>query len=304
MKFASPFACNTAAVTPSQLVAGTDTLGGVATVNLSGTAFGVSGNACGSASSCTCSGTGSGESAFSCAGFTAGLYGSGAAAAQFTPAAQSMVLRADGACGWFLPSPTPMLIGLDGVVQLPPQQPACGGIPCGLAGSSCWAVQVTRNASTTAQTFWVGASGIVYLPLAQQMGLPFPAISMINGGNGNTSAPNSVALTNVYYSKPPQLTAYSCVRVNVSASGAVVVDVTDATFAIIHGGECSAGCGGPPQSPRSFSGSRDRDEQQILHWRRRREPCDDQRPSRRCCLRVAVLVLDDVCERGAAHLWF
>ena len=238
LNFASPYACNTAAVTPAQLIAGTDALGGIANVNLSGTAFAVAGNPCGGASSCTCSGTTNG---LTCSGFVANIYGTSAAVVLYTPLTQSLILRADGACGWIYPSPSSTLLPLDGVVQLPQQQPACGGVPCGYAGSSCWAVGVARNGTIYAQTLWVGASGLTYIPLPQQLSPPFPAISAINAGVGNVAAPNTVSLSNVYYSKRPQLTAYSCVRVNLSAVGTAIIDTTDSSFAVTRDGELVSG---------------------------------------------------------------
>lgn len=141
LRYASPFACNPASVSVSQLTSGSDTFGGIANLNLSGTAFAVTGgNPCGSAYSCSCSGTGSGNYALTCPGFTAGIWGSGSGAALYIPAAQSVIIRADGACGWFYPYPSPTLVPLDGTVLL--TQPSCGGIPCGYGGSSCWQAQV------------------------------------------------------------------------------------------------------------------------------------------------------------------
>ena len=210
--YATPYAC-TAATSVATLLAGTDLTAGFASVNLSGTAFAVSGDTCGGAPSCTCSGAGGPV----CGPFSASTY-TGAGVVQFYPAAQSATLLTDGLCASWL---SPALLPLHGTVLNPPV--SCGGIPCGVAGSSCMTLPVTRQNATTNQTFWVSARGLLYLPLPVQTTRPFPTITAANAGTA--AAPNTVTYSNIWYSHHALLTAWSCVHVVVnSATGAVAVD--------------------------------------------------------------------------------
>jgi hypothetical protein len=131
--YATPYACTGTTSVPA-LLAGTIPTAGVANVNLSGTAFAVSGSAavCNGAQSCTCSGSPTPV----CSVFSASTY-QGAGVIKYSLAGQAVVLIADGNCGSWIPPNG--LVPLDGVVMS--TAPACGGVPCGLAGSSCSTVQ-------------------------------------------------------------------------------------------------------------------------------------------------------------------
>ena len=160
------------ATTAATLLAGTDLAMGYANVNLSGTAFMVSGTTtqCAGASSCTCSCNCNGP-LVACTGWSLWTAG-GAGVIKFSAATQSLVILANGGCGGFVPSPNAQQIPLDGVVQVW-ATPACGGIPCGTAGSACMTLPVTRAGATVNQTFWVSATGSVCALACERCRRPF-----------------------------------------------------------------------------------------------------------------------------------
>lgn len=192
--FGAPYSC-TSSMAVATLLAGTDATAGYANINLTGTAFAVSSTTCSGAASCTCSGSPV------CGSFAASTY-TGAGVVQYTISGQAAVLMADGLCAGWLPTSAQRLIPLDGIVG--PTNAACGGIPGGLSGSSCMTLPVARNGTTQNQTFWVSASGAVYLPLSARTPRPFPTISAVNAG---AAAPNTVSYSNMWYSYRSLLTA-------------------------------------------------------------------------------------------------
>lgn len=183
--YANPYAC-TGTTSVATLLAGTVAMTGYANVNLSGTAFAIAGIPCGGAANCTCSSAGNPV----CGSFSASTY-AGAGAIVYSLSGQAAVLLADGSCGSW--SATTGFIPLDGIVA--PMNPACGGVPCGLGGSSCMTLPVSRNGTTLNQTFWVSSAGVVYLPLPAQTTRPFPTIAAVNAG---AAAPNTVSYSNIW----------------------------------------------------------------------------------------------------------
>jgi hypothetical protein len=144
----------------SALTGRTDLTMGYANVNLSGTAFLVSGTvaACNGAAACTCSYTGASSPTVVCP-FWSLWTNNGAGAILYSVATQSLVTLADGGCGGWTPSPNSNQLLLDGLVT--GMAPAtCGGIPCGTLGSSCMTVPVVRQGVVANQTFWVSAAGL------------------------------------------------------------------------------------------------------------------------------------------------
>lgn len=130
--YAAPYAC-TGSGAVATLLAGTVATSGYANINLTETAFALASTSCNGVASCTCSGAGNPV----CGSFGASTY-LGAGVVQYSLSGQAAVLLADGNCGSWVPSS--WLVPLSGFVA--PTTPACGGIPCGTAGSTCVTVNI------------------------------------------------------------------------------------------------------------------------------------------------------------------
>lgn len=140
----------TGATTVATLLAGTSTTMGYANVNLSGTAFMVSGSTtqCAGAASCTCSCNCNGP-IVACPGWSIWT-GAGAGAILYSPSTQSLVALADGNCGGWLPSPNNGQIPLDGFVLATPSQTQSLSQTQSQTGSGTRTMTSTPSSTSTA----------------------------------------------------------------------------------------------------------------------------------------------------------